>query len=140
MTGKKHGHRILPHTADIRIEAWGPSRESCLGEAVRALVDSFADTSQPSTEWTSETAVAANSGDDALVAVLNEVIYVLDTEDAVPRDVEIEWQNTALRLRMSLVPARDLDLFGAIPKAVALHGLSFGFDGGTWSCTATVDD
>jgi SHS2 domain-containing protein len=32
----------MPHTADLRIEAWAPTREECLAEAVRSLVDSFA--------------------------------------------------------------------------------------------------
>ena len=36
------GHRTVPHTADLRIEAWGPAREGCIAEVVRGLVDSFA--------------------------------------------------------------------------------------------------
>jgi hypothetical protein len=40
------GHRTLPHTADIRIEAWAPGREQCIAEAVRGMVDTFADTSR----------------------------------------------------------------------------------------------
>jgi SHS2 domain-containing protein len=36
------GHWTMPHPADLRIEAWGPTREDCLAEAVLGLVDSFA--------------------------------------------------------------------------------------------------
>jgi SHS2 domain-containing protein len=36
------GHRTVPHTADLRIEAWAATREECLAEAVRGLVGSFA--------------------------------------------------------------------------------------------------
>jgi len=39
------GHRSVPHTADLRIEAWGPTREDSIAEAVRGLVESFADIS-----------------------------------------------------------------------------------------------
>ncbi|HEV8559398.1 MAG TPA: archease [Actinophytocola sp.] len=47
MTVPSRGHRAVPHTADIRIEAWAPTREACLGEAVAALVESFADPATP---------------------------------------------------------------------------------------------
>lgn len=39
------GHRLVPHTADVRIEAWGTTWENCLVEAVLGMVDSFADVS-----------------------------------------------------------------------------------------------
>jgi SHS2 domain-containing protein len=40
--GADRGHRKALHPADLRIEAWGPTREECIAEAVRGLVDSFA--------------------------------------------------------------------------------------------------
>jgi hypothetical protein len=36
------GHRKALHPADLRIEAWGPTREDCIAEAVRGLAGSFA--------------------------------------------------------------------------------------------------
>ncbi len=45
MADNTSGHRSVPHTADLRIEAWSPSREGCIGEAVRGTVESFLDTS-----------------------------------------------------------------------------------------------
>ncbi|MDT0468626.1 archease [Streptomyces gibsoniae] len=39
------GHRALPHTADVRVEAWGTTQEQCLEEAALGLVEFFADTS-----------------------------------------------------------------------------------------------
>lgn len=38
-----HGHRSVPHTGDLRVEAWAPTREECIAEAVRGMVASFAD-------------------------------------------------------------------------------------------------
>ena len=32
----------MPHTADARIEAWAPTREQCVAEAITALVAGFA--------------------------------------------------------------------------------------------------
>ncbi len=41
MTGVPAGYRLLPHTADVRLLAWGPTREACLDQAVRALAAVF---------------------------------------------------------------------------------------------------
>jgi SHS2 domain-containing protein len=38
------GYRLLPHTADVVVQAWAPTRAACLAEAVRGLVAVFADT------------------------------------------------------------------------------------------------
>ena len=35
-------HRKALHPADLHIEAWGPTREECIAEAARGMVDSFA--------------------------------------------------------------------------------------------------
>ncbi|GDY32589.1 archease [Gandjariella thermophila] len=140
--GSARGHRALPHTADIRIEAWGPTREACLAEAVAAVVDGFADTADLAGAPAVRAASAdldADTDEDALLAVLDEVIYLLDTEDAVPVTAEIERTAAGVRARMRLVSVRGLDLGGAIPKAVSLSGLSIGADGDRWSCTATID-
>ena len=39
------GYRTVPHTADLRIEAWAESRDECVAEALRGLIASFADIS-----------------------------------------------------------------------------------------------
>ena len=36
------GTALVLHPADLRIEALGPTREECIAEAARGLVDSFA--------------------------------------------------------------------------------------------------
>jgi SHS2 domain-containing protein len=135
----RQGHRSLPHTADIRIEAWGPTREACLAEAVAALVDSFADRSGARPTRTVHADLVAETDEDALVAVLDEVIYLLDTEDAVPLDAEVQPLQGGVRLRLPVVSVRDVELVGAVPKAVALHELRLTSAAGRWSCAATTD-
>jgi SHS2 domain-containing protein len=137
--GADRGHRGLPHTADIRIEAWGPTREAALTEAVAALVDGFADTEGARPERTVSVDLAAGTDEDALLAVLDEVIYRLDTEDAMPVGATVEPTANGVSMRMPLVAVRAVDLGGAVPKAVALSGLAIGADGGGWRCTATID-
>jgi SHS2 domain-containing protein len=133
------GHRDLPHTADIRIEAWGPTREACLAEAVAALTEAFADTTGAVARRTAEADLDAETGEDALVAVLDEVIYLLEVAEVVPLGAEIEQRAGGLRLRMDVAALHDAEITGAVPKAVSLHGLRLGRDAGRWSCTATID-
>jgi SHS2 domain-containing protein len=133
------GHRTLPHTADLRLEAWAATREACLLEAVAGLVDSFADTTRAEPGWTVTADLAASTDEDALVAVLDEVIYRLDTEHAVPVAVDVEPSANGVRVRLQLAAVDGIELTGAVPKAVTLHQLrvTHGPDG--WSCGVTVD-
>ncbi len=139
MTEPESGHRSLPHTADLRIEAWGPTRQACLGEAVAAMVESFADVSTARPVRTATADLTASDDEDALVSVLDEVIYLLDTENVVALGAEVEHLRDTLRVRVPVAPLDELDLFGAVPKAVSLHGLDFSAHGRLWRCTATVD-
>nr|AKG47140.1 putative archease [uncultured bacterium] len=133
------GHRAVPHTADVRIEAWAPSRDACLAEAVSALVASFADTSAARPDRVVTTSVRAETDPDLLVAVLDEAIYVLETRDGLPCAVELAPEPGGLTVRWHLAPVREVELVGAVPKAVTLHELRFERTDGGWECGVTID-
>ncbi|HZS22538.1 MAG TPA: archease [Pseudonocardiaceae bacterium] len=135
----RQGHRTLPHTADLRIEAWAPTREACIAETVAGLVGSFADTTGAVPVQTVITDLAARTDEDALVAVLDEVIYRLDTEHTVPLAVNIEPCGTGVRIRLELTAVDSVEFTGAIPKAVTLHQLRLVHGPEGWSSAATVD-
>ncbi|MEV6317566.1 archease [Streptomyces sp. NPDC051776] len=82
------GHRAVPHTADIRIEAWAPTRDECIAEAVLGLVDSFADVTGVRPERLVTVSVPEGPAEDILLAVLDEVIYRLEVHGDVPVDIE----------------------------------------------------
>ncbi|HEX6970519.1 MAG TPA: archease [Micromonosporaceae bacterium] len=133
------GHRRVPHTADVRIEAWARNREECVAEAVAALVDSFAEV--PDGEPTETVRLRVGPGRDAdlLVAALDEVIYRLDVEGRLPVVTEVSARDGGLELFMRVVDAGRAELVGAVPKAVSLHELRFGPDAAGWSCQVTLD-
>lgn len=133
------GHRAVPHTADVRIEAWAPSRDACLAEAVSALVASFADTSAARPDRVVTTSVRAETDPDLLVVVLDEAIYVLETRDGLPCAVELAPEPGGLTVRWHLAPVREVELVGAVPKAVTLHELRFERTDGGWECGVTID-
>ena len=90
MAGIAAGHRGVPHTADLRIEAWAPSRDGCIRQAVLGTVDSFLDVSSARPHRLLSRRSTAGSDDDLLVAVLEEVIFLLDTVGEAPVDVDLQ--------------------------------------------------
>jgi SHS2 domain-containing protein len=133
------GHRAVPHTADVRIEAWGPTLETCLAEAVAGLVESFADTTGVRPDPVVTTSVPGESDPDLLVAVLDEAIYLLETRDVVPCAVEFAPEPGGLAVRWHLASLRDVEIVGAVPKAVTLHDLRFEQTDRGWTCAVTID-
>jgi SHS2 domain-containing protein len=138
-SGPKSGHRTLPHPADITIEAWGPTRETCLAEAVIGLAASFADFSDAPTAQTVVSDLTATNDGDRLVATLDELIYLLDTQGLIPVSADVDIGPQALRLTMQMASMADVQLIGAAPKAVAFSGLEFSQSGNEWRCRATID-
>ncbi len=129
----------MPHTADLRIEAWGPTREQCLGEAVLAMVESFADLSQLRPASVRSVRLTESSDDDLLAALLEEVVYGLEVHGEVPVDAEVETTDGGLDVRLAVTGLDAVTVTGAAPKAVSWNELRLGKGPYGWSCTATVD-
>jgi SHS2 domain-containing protein len=135
------GHKSVPHTADLRIEAWGLTREDCIAEAVRGLVESFAQVSAAGSQHASKRHLTADSDAELLAAAVDEVIYCVDAEGQIAAEVEVSRAaDGGIDLRMRTVPARAAEIIGAAPKAAAMSGLACAADpSGRWSCAVTID-
>ncbi|MDL4815081.1 archease [Actinomadura opuntiae] len=134
------GHRGVPHTADLRIEAWAPTRERCVAEAVAGLVGSFADTAGVRPSRRVRVTVPPGPDGDALVTVLDEVIYRLEVDGDLVLGAEItRAPDAGLIAEMTVGDVEQATAVGAVPKAVSLHDLCFerGEDG--WFCAVTID-
>jgi SHS2 domain-containing protein len=133
------GHRTVPHTADIRIEAWAADRERCLAEAVLGMVECFADVSGVRATDVDRVRLAEGSDDDVLATLLDEIIYRLEVHGQVPVDIEAEDAGDGLDIRLAVVGLDDVEITGAAPKAVAWQDLHMGPDAYGWSCAVTLD-
>lgn len=135
------GHRTLPHTADTIVEAWAPSRVECIAEVVLGLVDAFAardPDARPAETVPFE--VDAPLDEDVVVALLDDVLYLLDARGVLPVAVSVEEdEDGAIAGEFGVVPARDVELVGAVPKGVSRSGLEFGRTDGRWVCRVVVD-
>ena len=139
MAGIAAGHRGVPHTADLRIEAWAPSRDDCIRQAVLGTVDSFLDISSARPHRSLSRRLTAGSDDDLLVAVLEEVIFLLDTVGEAPVDLDLQGAGGVAEVNFAMVDARTLPQVGAVPKAVSLNDLRLSHDDNGWRCLVTLD-
>ncbi|MFF4758251.1 archease [Streptomyces sp. NPDC001292] len=135
----ENGHCAMPHTADTRLRAWGTTREHCLAEAVRAMVEAFADVSEAHPSAVERVRLAPGGDEDLLVALLDEVVFRLEVTGRVPVDVEAEPSDGGLEVRLSLADLTDVTVTGAAPKGVSWQELHIGPDAYGWSCTVIVD-
>ncbi|SRR6266545_457001 len=134
------GHRTLPHTADAQVEAWAPTRDECLRELVLGSVEIFLDITGASS--TGAHVFHAEAGEDdreLVIAILEEMVFLLDTRGTVPVQVTVTSDDGGCDVRFDTVQAHTLTQLGAVPKAVSLHDLRFRGDDGGWSGLVTWD-
>ena len=132
-------HQSVPHTADLRIEAWAPTRGGCIRQAVLGTVASFLDTSTAQPNHTRVRRLTAERDDDLLVGVLNEVIYFLDAAGEAPVDLDMNGTDGGVDVTFAMADASTLPQVGAVPKAVSLNDLRFSRGQGGWWCAMTLD-
>lgn len=136
------GYRMEPHTADVALTAWAPTKDQCVAQAVRALVGGFVEFDGADAAGVPGDSVTAGvertSDDDLLVSVLDEVIYQIEVYGRVPVGVTFDPDDPS-RVRFTTVPLAAVRIVGAIPKAVSLHELRFGQVDGAWRCHVTID-
>lgn len=138
MAQHEAGHRALTHAADLRVEAWAPSRERCIAEALLGTVEAFADVSAASPTAVRRRAVTGDD-EDLLVASLEELVYLLDTAGEVPVAVEVTRAADGVEICFDMVSVDRLEQVGAVPKAVSLHDLRFEHGPEGWSCSVLLD-
>lgn len=138
---RPRGHREIPHTADILLEAWAPTREECLAEAVTGLVASFVEIPDVPPVATTSVTLEGDTDEDLLLCLLDEVIYRLDTDGQVPVTVTVQPLPgpPGLQARLGLLDVTEETVVGAAPKAVTLHGLEFAPGPDGWRCIVIVD-
>jgi SHS2 domain-containing protein len=138
--GTEAGHRVLPHTADVIVEAWAASRSGCLEELVRGVVGTFADTSGAAATREVPLEIDAALDEDVVVNLVDDVVYLLDADGLVVVDVELEEDDDgAFRGAFHVAPAHAVTQTGAVPKGVSRSGLRFVHEGTLWRSQVLVD-
>ncbi|PZG16394.1 archease [Nonomuraea aridisoli] len=130
------GHRAVSRVADVVVEAWADGREECLAEVVQALVESCARAGDAVPDACVMFALAEETDEALLTAVLDEVIRQIEANGRVTVDVSVDERTGATRgqveVRLATVPVEAVERVATAPAALAVHGVRFGCEDGVW--------
>ena len=141
------GWRVVAHTADVIIEAWGPEVAACVEEALNALIGLCYESHRPRIVGTHRTFVGPvvdrDVAEGLLLGALDELLYVLDTSAAAPIGATVRSTGgagrTLLDIELQLAAPDTVETTGAGPKAISRSGLDVVTDAGQVRCTFLVD-
>ena len=136
----RSGHRALPHTADVIIEAWGPDLVTCCQEAVAGLIGIYAEPGRARVVAERDVHVTPGRVDDMLVDLLDEVVFALDVAEGIPVGARVHaGTDGGMVARLALADPATVDPAGAVPKAIARSGLEVTRTSGAVRCRFLVD-
>lgn len=136
----ERGHRLGPHTADVTIQAWGPTLAACAEEAVTALAEVTAEVA--ACAETAEEEVNARGGTpaDVLVDLLDQAIVHAEVEGRLVSAARLhDTDDGCLAGTFTTVAVADTVQVGPVPKAVTRHALDVSADAGGWTAHLVVD-
>jgi SHS2 domain-containing protein len=137
---RDEGYRLVPHVADVILEAWGSTRVACLEHAALGLVESFADIGGVEPSDRLPVVLRAADDEDALVLLLEEVIYAVEALGMVPVGVElVEDADGSVGGAFAAAAVDRVEVIGALPKGVSRSELEFEQRDGMWRCHVLVD-
>ncbi len=119
------GHRIVEHTADLAIEAWGSDLTEAFEETARGLFSVMVDLDSVVERVARTQSVRAADREGLLVSWLNELVAIVDSESLVFRRFAIahlsERDLVAHSYGEALDPARHAPHIAV--KAVTYHAV-----------------
>lgn len=77
------GHRVIEHTADTGIEAWGTTLDEAFEEAALALFELMIEPAAVEEREAHRVSVTGGDDGDLLVRWLNELLYLVDARGLV---------------------------------------------------------
>lgn len=134
------GHRVVPHTADVIVEAWAPDLSGCFEEAVAALVGLCVRVDRATSLVERPVGVSAGPEEGQLLDLLDEAIFALDTAEGIPVAATVgQAGDGALDAVLWLAPPDRVEAVGSVPKAVSHAELELRQASDRVSCRFLVD-
>ena len=131
-------YRIIDHEADVGFEVYGSTEEEVFTESARALFSLIADMN-PVRPIEEKRRPIAGYG-EPLVIFLNDLLYLWDTEQFLPKEIAIEKKKGELTaiLKGERFDETRHTAIGAV-KAVTYHRFFLGRNKGRFKATFIVD-
>jgi SHS2 domain-containing protein len=134
------GHRAVPHTADVIVEAWGPDLPACFEEAAAGLAAVYVDAARAREIGRHPVHLGPGPPDALLVDLVEEAIFALDTAPGVPFGAEVSAaQDGGLDVELALADPDTVTATGSVPKAVSRSELAVAAGPGGVRCRFLVD-
>jgi len=134
------GYRVVPHTADVILEAWGPDLAACCEEAVAALASTYVDGTGAAEVERRSVHVDGESDEQLLLELLEEVIFALDTAEGVPVAATARAAvDGGLDVTLVLADPDTVEPTGSAPKAVSHSELVVERQPGRVTCRFLID-
>jgi SHS2 domain-containing protein len=138
--GDERGHRAIPHTADVILEAWAPDVAGCLEEAVAALASTYGEVDDGTALTARTVEVPPGQRETQLLDLLDEVIFALDTAEGVPVAADVrQVADGSLQVVLRLVPLDRVAPTGSVPKGISRSELELRDSPKGVSCRFLVD-
>jgi SHS2 domain-containing protein len=138
--GDERGHRAIPHTADVILEAWAPDVAGCLEEAVAALASTYGEVDDGTALTARTVEVPPGQRETQLLDLLDEVIFALDTAEGVPVAADVRLvADGSLQVVLRLVPLDRVAPTGSVPKGISRSELELRDSPKGVSCRFLVD-
>jgi len=135
------GYRILEHTADVGIEAWGETRERAFEQAAWGLAEILGAKAESRGRAPAHARVAASGSDTGAVLVdfLNELLLLHETREVAFVDVRVtRMSDSELEADVDVVPLEgETETTGV--KAATYHRLEVGETPEGWRARVYLD-
>ena len=128
---------LVDHTGELELRLSGPTQADLYEEALRALAAETSDRGGADPLVRRPLAISASGPDTLLVDLLNEAIFLMETESFVPTGLEVA-ELSATELSGELSGHLDPDL-RPLAKAATYHGLSVRGGPGGWEARLVLD-
>ena len=137
-------YRYLPHTADVRFEAYGSTIEKCFANAVLAMFNIMTETDRIEKKTVKKVKVSSESYESLLYDFLEEFLVLFDSEGFVPNSItinRIEKHDGIYRLEAEASGDTDMEKYEIKPdvKAVTYSEMNIGKHDDEWVAKVVCD-
>ena len=136
------GVRLFEHTADLGIEVWAPSLESCFARAAAGMFASFVALGPRSgAEQSVRVEVSADGVEELMVSWLEELLFESEVKGIALHSFEVQSVVASHAVGLALGPAFGpaSTQVGPVIKAVTRHGLEVRRAGRHWRARIIFD-
>lgn len=131
-------YEILPHLADLKIRAFGKTKEELFSNMLKGMVDSQKPEIQNQERVTRKIKIKSIDLSTLLVDFLSEILYLSQVNKEIYTDIKLK-KLTETELEGELI-GRKAERFGEDIKAVTYNSLNIRQRGnGIWEATVLFD-